>query len=540
MRMHDFRRGSRTARSLGILAATIALVAARPASADLTLDFANDRPDASTLPAYITFTGGGAFDATADINGVETTLQLGQSYRMSSLSNGVDVTEYSSGKVFVSLGVGLTGLTAGENYQPNFVAPQDNPNFLTRFDKYEISYAPGKNGVLSGGANLSSTDFFGIPLQLTSTGGGPTAPPKTLTWYNGNTAAVFGGLGSLANGTTDTITNTSGAIVQGGNNGVTATVQTTKGPQTLTGVVRVIAPSSVNQGPGGTTPFPSLQNYLAHLQTGGPDSTPIAATIAGANGQTYVDGPFQNYNFNAYISNSTTTVNTAAVNPGDLVLDGDVTVAGSPDQRITIVIPKANLTDFAIYGASFSASDYTLIGSDPNGIVEKVLADYFSGLTFGFIGSTVANPTTNAEWHGQPLGQSPSWTWYGNITDGVGGPGPLPLADAYSYAQTADCQAGSADATCYYNTYAAYLNDNASGEAVTDSYGFPFTDRLAAPLAALDDNTTLTLTILPDSDGLGAAPAPVPEPSTWAMLLMGFVGLGFIGRRALRKSEARA
>jgi hypothetical protein len=169
MRMHDFRRGSRTARSLGILAATIALVAARPASADLTLDFANDRPDASTLPAYITFTGGGAFDATADINGVETTLQLGQSYLMSSLSNGVDVTEYSSGKVFVSLGVGLTGLTAGENYQPNFVAPQDNPNFLTRFDKYEISYAPGKNGVLSGGANLSSTDFFGIPLQLTIT-----------------------------------------------------------------------------------------------------------------------------------------------------------------------------------------------------------------------------------------------------------------------------------------------------------------------------------------------------------------------------------
>jgi hypothetical protein len=541
MRMHDFRRGSRTASSLGILAATITLVAARPASADLMLDFANDRPDASTVPAYITFTGGGAFDATADINGVETTLQLGQSYLMSSLS-GVDVTEYKSGKVFVSLGVRLTGLTAAADYQPNFVAPQDNANFLTRFDKYEISYAPGKNGVLSGGANLSSTDFFGIPLQLTSTGGGPATPPKTLTWYNGNTATVFGGLGSLANGTTDTVINTSGAIVQG-NNGVTTTVQTTKGPETLTGVVRVIAPSSVNQGPGGTTPFPSLQNYLAHLQTGGPGSTPITATIAGANGQISDGGPFQDYKFTAYISNSVQTIDNnntmVMVNVGDLVLDGNVTVSGK-SQRITILIPKQYLTDYAIYGAAVAEKNTTVVGGDPNQIVEKVLGDYFSGLNFGFIGSTVPNPTTNADWNGKPLGQSPSWTWYGNIPDGVGGPGALPLADAYSYAQPGDCSAGAADATCYYNTYAAYLNDNAGGEAVTDSYGFPFTDRLAAPLAALDDNTTLTLTILPDSDGLGGAPAPVPEPSTWAMLLLGFLGLGFAGRRAARKSEARA
>ena len=67
MRMHDFRRGSRTARSLGILAATTALVAARPASADLMLDFVNNQ----TTQAYITFTGSGAFDATADIDGVE-------------------------------------------------------------------------------------------------------------------------------------------------------------------------------------------------------------------------------------------------------------------------------------------------------------------------------------------------------------------------------------------------------------------------------------------------------------------------------------
>ena len=32
----------------------------------------------------------------------------------------------------------------------------------------------------------------------------------------------------------------------------------------------------------------------------------------------------------------------------------------------------------------------------------------------------------------------------------------------------------------------------------------------------------------------------VPEPSTWAMILLGFVGLGFAGRRASRRQAAAA
>ena len=33
----------------------------------------------------------------------------------------------------------------------------------------------------------------------------------------------------------------------------------------------------------------------------------------------------------------------------------------------------------------------------------------------------------------------------------------------------------------------------------------------------------------------GGSITPVPEPSTWAMMLIGFAGLGFVGyRRALR------
>jgi hypothetical protein len=38
--------------------------------------------------------------------------------------------------------------------------------------------------------------------------------------------------------------------------------------------------------------------------------------------------------------------------------------------------------------------------------------------------------------------------------------------------------------------------------------------------------------------GIGNGAGAVPEPSTWAMMLLGFAGLGFVGYRASRKSNA--
>ena len=63
-------------------------------------------------------------------------------------------------------------------------------------------------------------------------------------------------------------------------------------------------------------------------------------------------------------------------------------------------------------------------------MVQKAVADYFSGLNFGLIGSPAPNPNNP----GQTIGKSPSWTWYGNKPNG-GGPAPLPLSDAYAAAQ---------------------------------------------------------------------------------------------------------
>ena len=363
-------------------------------------------------------------------------------------------------------------------------------------DKYEITYGLSATGVLTGGANLSATDFFGIPLKLQTKGG---SQPTTLTWnYNGavNTASIFQTLGALQNFQTDTVSDTLGAIVANGANGVT--INTPSG--SMAGVVRVIAPSSTN---GNQTPYPSFTNYLSTIQTGG-----ISATIAGQNGQYPKGGPFQNYNLSGVISNTTQTVNAMTVHPGDLVLNGTVQL-GAVTTPLTILVTKANLSSFAIYGANPA---YTICAacSDANKVVEKVVADYFSGLNFGLIGSHAPNP--NAP--GQTIGNSPSWTWYGNKPNG-GGPTPLPLSDAYAAAQP-----GNPD---YYNSYAAYLNN--SSAPVTDAYGFPYTDRLASPLAALDDNTILTMTILPDEVGVNPSAwvitVPSPNTQTFSNLLVG-------------------
>jgi PEP-CTERM motif len=45
---------------------------------------------------------------------------------------------------------------------------------------------------------------------------------------------------------------------------------------------------------------------------------------------------------------------------------------------------------------------------------------------------------------------------------------------------------------------------------------------------------TLTIIILPD--GLSFA-APVPEPSTWAMIIIGFAGIGFMGLSPLTQKH---
>jgi hypothetical protein len=55
--------------------------------------------------------------------------------------------------------------------------------------------------------------------------------------------------------------------------------------------------------------------------------------------------------------------------------------------------------------------------------------------------------------------------------------------------------------------------------------------------ASLDDNIFLEVY---DVSGVGHFVPTVPEPSTWAMMLVGFAGLGFVGYRRSRKAASIA
>jgi PEP-CTERM motif len=53
-----------------------------------------------------------------------------------------------------------------------------------------------------------------------------------------------------------------------------------------------------------------------------------------------------------------------------------------------------------------------------------------------------------------------------------------------------------------------------------------------------EEGSVFTLVTVPDLGGLPVI--AVPEPSTWAMMLLGFGGLGYAGWRASRKAALRA
>ncbi len=442
-------------------------------STGVNVTFKNMRPDQATVPAFVSFGGGGTLIGTNNADG--SALTKGTSYSLSSLSQGVNITTYDSGRIYISLQNQLTTPNAGNGYAPNF----NNPNlgdFATRWDKVEVTIAPGPPAT-SGGANLTSQDFFGLPLSITTSGG--TQTPANLTWRT-DTATVFQTLGALSNFNVITVEDAARAIAVGDN------ITGVEIPGVSAGkVVRVISPGSVAPiNAAGQTVYASLAGYVSYLQTGNPTTPgqPVQTMIVGNNGQISKGGPFQMYNLTATISNKSYTVNGMPVSPGDLIFNGNIN-SGSGDVLYTIQVLAADLSDSEIYGANPQWK--TLVPSDPNQsdpymVVEKVIADYFAALNFGFAGSQVTNtnmpPTT--------IGASPSWTWYGNQPSGQATP-KLPIAAAFAGAQPQN--------TGRYNLYAAYL------VGVTDSYGFAYNDRLELPLAPLSDGSTMQITILPDT-----------------------------------------
>jgi hypothetical protein len=128
----------------------------------------------------------------------------------------------------------------------------------------------------------------------------------------------------------------------------------------------------------------------------------------------------------------------------------------------------------------------------------------------------------------------------GTVTLTVGGGAPVTITDITQAVanQPAD-RAGFGDVTSNFallftgspslSTYAlATAIGPVIGTAIFSPSGVADTTGGFFELSGVTGSATFTATI------------PVPEPSTWAMMLAGFAGLVFAGRRASRKSAAVA
>jgi hypothetical protein len=151
-------------------------------------------------------------------------------------------------------------------------------------------------------------------------------------------------------------------------------------------------------------------------------------------------------------------------------------------------------------------------------------------LSHSFIGTNVGDPAVqkaigflNGHWN-----EGANGTWYGNFGHPYamwsvykGLETTIGLADTTSIAMGAgDCGALSAGVTCnWWQSYNNWLVANQRGDGGWDGYAY-WGDTLS---------TSFNLPILG-----GTAIPVVPEPSTYAMMLLGLAGIGWLARRSRR------
>lgn len=172
--------------------------------------------------------------------------------------------------------------------------------------------------------------------------------------------------------------------------------------------------------------------------------------------------------------------------------------------------------------------------ADGNPEFENTIFQTISGLTAG---TTYTLQFQQAA--GQQVGFTGDTTEQWKVFLGVGGIGVNCSSSPCTVTGTAD---NLEDDSTLMNTPS---QQNINWNSVTMSF---------TPTAAELNNGSAVLTFLAWGDGgsttnlpptvflegVNTPPTNVPEPSTWAMMIMGFLGMAFVGRRQLKKRAAAA
>lgn len=365
--------------------------------------------NSSTLPAddvHIGFVPGAG--AQLDITNKKTgdalssvyTAKGGNWYTLKDLSDGISISHFS-GRIYVCYGPAWT--PQHEGYEPGQAVT--DPNFFLRYDKMEITF----NGDPYDAANLTSIDYWAIPMSLTSFNASGKVVQEDSGLKGSTTSdAIFNKLKAL---TTPPV---SGLPGPGGTDGkpLSAVVpgdfkQYGSGPNPGTNFARVIGPSSYPSVYPTTgipvMPYSLMEDYLAFLKdTYGPGTGAgstvthlgdgvvaiIKGEFAGVGPNVPPSGP-QSKQAYAYL---------ATIDAGlNILLTQAETVIEGPDVKYvpvkggtTMLFKKDDLLNpSGIYGGNApyyfnGASSSTAPGNDVYGWIS---GDLFSGISIGAVGS---------------------------------------------------------------------------------------------------------------------------------------------------------
>lgn len=363
----------------------------------------------------------------------------------------------------------------------NGAAPTSRESY--RYDKMEITYDASIRG---GGGNLTSIDFFGIPLQVEvyHEGEGEADVLQTKTFF-ASTPTLLKSLAGLGSSMTDG-TGWSKSLGTGtpGTNGTFNPTSTD-----FANFARILSPNTIaaaDTPQARPAPYPSIEPYLASLV-----------------GQSFVLKGSQNggYNYTCAVQNDggggfnivcegTTTVAPAPPNP-DLGIP-----AVGPNARVIVHLPKGQAGPASNPAISMDYFTYACVANQHSYSVVDNQGGYpFTGATQADINNKVGYVNSTA--YGSIVGDvqahlnfgyiNSNWVPQGGNADALFGT-PVVLPYPYPY--------GGARATNdgFYNPYAALIY------YLSDAYGHPFSDRLdaASPLYSLAAGDTIRITILPD------------------------------------------
>lgn len=442
----------------------------------LTVLFTNNSTFADDQ-VYIGFVPGSSDSGFAIVNtsngnqiqplntGASTYPSAGNWYLLQELSAGVTITHFS-GRVYIAYGTPWQVAYSG--YEP--AQAVTDANLYLRYDKMEMTF----NGASTDVANLTSIDYWSIPMTLETSQNGTAV--ATVTGLDAGVTAqqIFTTLNNL---TTPPV---SGITGPGGTDGDTMPAlipgkytQYPNGPAPGTTFARIIGPSSYPPiGALPVTPYDTFKSYLQYLaKTFGP-GTAVGSVVAGlGNGKiATIAGNFAGVGPVVPPSGplSAQAYNLAATIDASL----NITLSGTVASGTTNVTMEYKLADLmnpsGIYGGNtpyyFNDSDTST--NPGNNVYGWIGGDFFAGINIGAIGSAVLSAGDGSK----PVGQLESSRWF-----------KLPATSFFDKMQPG---------TTNYNQWAAALLP------ISQAYNFSYTDRFAPVFASLDPATVDTLTIV--------------------------------------------